>query len=166
MDLNFIDKQVSRLSQFLQILALISFVILITSVIYEVGARSIFNKPTIWSLEIVTYMISCVSFFGSAYVLRINRHLEINLFTNILNSKWKKVMNIFSNLLGLFFCLIVFYYGCKLINLSYILGVVSESELRIPRWIPQLSVPIGFFALSLEFLIRLIKITKNIETND
>jgi C4-dicarboxylate transporter, DctQ subunit len=164
MDLNFIDRQVSRLSKFLETLALISFVILTTSVIFEVVARSIFNRPTIWSLEIVTYMISCVAFFGSAYVLRINRHLEINLFTNILNTKWKKVIDIFSNFLGLCFCLIVFYYGCKLINLSYILGVVSESELRVPQWIPQLSVPIGFFALSLEFLIRLIKIIKNIET--
>ena len=80
MDLNFIDRQVSRLSKFLETLALISFVILTTSVIFEVVARSIFNRPTIWSLEIVTYTISCVAFFGSAYVLRINRHLEINLF--------------------------------------------------------------------------------------
>lgn len=160
MDFKFIDKQVSRLSKILQFLALIAFVILTTSVIYEVIARSILNKPTIWSIEIVTYMISCVAFFGSAYVLRINRHLEINLFIKILSSKAKKSMNIFSNFLGLCFCLIAFFYGCQLINLSYILGVVSESELRVPQWIPQLTVPIGFFALSLEFFVRLIKAIK------
>jgi len=160
--LNFFDTQVSRLSLFFQNIAIIAFVILTTSVIYEVIARSVFNKPTIWSLEIVTYMISCVAFFGSAYVLRINKHLEINLLTQLFSNKYRRLMKIFSDTVGLLFCLIVFFYGCKLIELSYILGVVSVSELRIPLWIPQLTIPFGFFALSLEFFLRIVKTIKKI----
>ncbi len=157
----FLDRQVSLLSNFLQNLALVAFIILTFSVIYEVIARSIFNKPTIWSLEIVTYMISCVAFFGSAYVLRINKHLEINLFTKILPIKIRLFFNLIANIIAFIFCFIAFYYGCKLINLSYILGVVSVSELRVPLWIPQMTVPIGFFALSLEFLIRILRLILN-----
>jgi len=157
----FLDKQVSLLSSFLLNLALIAFIILTFSVIYEVIARSILNKPTIWSLEIVTYMISCVAFFGSAYVLRINKHLEINLFTKILPIKVRLIFNLIANIIAFIFCFIAFYYGCKLINLSYILGVVSVSELRVPLWIPQMTVPIGFFALSLEFLIRTLRLILN-----
>ena len=157
---NFLDKLVSRLSFILQNLAIFAFIVLTYSVIHEVIARSLLNKPTIWSLEIVTYMISCVAFFGSAYVLRINKHLEVNLFTQILPDKIKFIFNLFSNLFVSFFFFIAFYYGCKLINLIYILGVVSVSELRIPVWIPQLTVPIGFFALTLEFLIRIYKLIK------
>lgn len=157
----FLDRQVSLLSNFLQNLALLAFIILTFSVIYEVIARSIFNKPTIWSLEIVTYMISCVAFFGSAYVLRINKHLEINLFTKILPNKIRFFFDLVANIIALIFCFIAFYYGCKLINLSYILGVVSVSELRVPLWIPQMTVPIGFFALFLEFLIRILKLFLN-----
>ena len=160
--LNFFDTQVSRLSLFFQNIAIIAFIILTTSVIYEVIARSVFNKPTIWSLEIVTYMISCVAFFGSAYVLRINKHLEINLLTQLFSNKYRRLMKIFSDTVGLLFCLIVFFYGCKLIELSYILGVVSVSELRIPLWIPQLTIPFGFFALSLEFFLRIVKTIKKI----
>tara|TARA_B100000123_G_scaffold240168_1_gene193205 strand:- start:213 stop:698 length:486 start_codon:yes stop_codon:yes gene_type:complete len=157
----FLDKQVSLLSSFLLNLALIAFIILTFSVIYEVVARSILNKPTIWSLEIVTYMISCVAFFGSAYVLRINKHLEINLFTKILPIKVRLIFNLIANIIAFIFCFIAFYYGCKLINLSYILGVVSVSELRVPLWIPQMTVPIGFFALSLEFLVRILRLILN-----
>ena len=157
----FLDKQVSLLSIFLLNLALIAFIILTFSVIYEVIARSILNKPTIWSLEIVTYMISCVAFFGSAYVLRINKHLEINLFTKILPIKVRLIFNLIANIIAFIFCFIAFYYGCKLINLSYILGVVSVSELRVPLWIPQMTVPIGFFALSLEFLMRILRLILN-----
>ena len=154
---NFLNKQVSRLSTFLQYLALLAFFILTFSVVYEVVARSILNKPTIWSLEIVTYMISCVAFLGSAYVLRANKHLEVNLLTNILPKKLKLYLNLFSNLISMLFCIFVFFYGIKFINFSIVLGVVSESELRTPLWIPQSTVPIGFFALSLEFFIRLMK---------
>ena len=157
----FLDKQVSLLSSFLLNLALIAFIILTFSVIYEVIARSILNKPTIWSLEIVTYMISCVAFFGSAYVLRINKHLEINLLTKILPIKVRLIFNLIANIIAFIFCFIAFYYGCKLINLSYILGVVSVSELRVPLWIPQMTVPIGFFALSLEFLMRILRLILN-----
>ena len=157
----FLDKRVSLLSSFLLNLALIAFIILTFSVIYEVIARSILNKPTIWSLEIVTYMISCVAFFGSAYVLRINKHLEINLFTKILPIKVRLIFNLIANIIAFIFCFIAFYYGCKLINLSYILGVVSVSELRVPLWIPQMTVPIGFFALSLEFLMRILRLILN-----
>ena len=157
----FLDRQVSLLSNFLQNLALVAFIILTFSVIYEVIARSILNKPTIWSLEIVTYMISCVAFFGSAYVLRINKHLEINLFTKILPIKVRLIFNLIANIIAFIFCFIAFYYGCKLINLSYILGVVSVSELRVPLWIPQMTVPIGFFALSLEFLMRILRLILN-----
>ena len=157
---NFLDKLVSRFSLILQNLAIFAFIALTYSVIHEVIARSLLNKPTIWSLEIVTYMISCVAFFGSAYGLRINKHLEVTLFTKILPDKIKFIFNLFSNLIASIFCFIAFYYGCKLINLTYILGVVSVSELRIPVWIPQLTVPIGFFALTLEFIIRIYKLIK------
>jgi len=160
--LNFFSTQVSRLSLFFQNIAIIAFIILTTSVIYEVIARSVFNKPTIWSLEIVTYMISCIAFFGSAYVLRINKHLEINILTQLFSNKYRRLMKIFSDTVGLLFCLIVFFYGCKLIELSYILGVVSVSELRVPLWIPQLTIPFGFFALSLEFFLKILKTIKKI----
>ena len=107
--LNFFSTQVSRLSFFFQNIAIIAFIILTTSVIYEVIARSVFNKPTIWSLEIVTYMISCIAFFGSAYVLRINKHLEINILTQLFSNKYRRLMKIFSDTIGLLFCLIVFF---------------------------------------------------------
>jgi hypothetical protein len=39
------------------------------------------------------------------------------------------------------------------VQISFILGVVSVSELRIPLWIPKLVIPLSFLFLSLEFLL-------------
>jgi TRAP-type mannitol/chloroaromatic compound transport system permease small subunit len=42
------------------------------------------------------------------------------------------------------------------VDVSYIIGSVSVSELRVPQWIPQLTLPIGFALLGLEFIARIL----------
>jgi TRAP-type mannitol/chloroaromatic compound transport system permease small subunit len=52
---------------------------MIIALIYEVFARYIFHRPTIWSYEI-TYMIYGTHFLlGAAYTLRVKGHIRIDL---------------------------------------------------------------------------------------
>jgi TRAP-type C4-dicarboxylate transport system permease small subunit len=86
-------------------------------------------------------------------VLRHNKHLVIDLLISKLNKKLKIIFELIANLISFFFCFFVFIYGLKLVQISFILGVVSVSELRIPLWIPKLVIPLSFLFLSLEFLL-------------
>ena len=52
---------------------------MIVALIYEVFARYVFHRPTIWSYEI-TYMIYGTHFLlGAAYTLRVKGHIRIDL---------------------------------------------------------------------------------------
>jgi len=52
---------------------------MILALIYEVFARYVFHRPTIWSYEI-TYMIYGTHFLlGAAYTLRVKGHIRIDL---------------------------------------------------------------------------------------
>ena len=52
---------------------------MIIALIYEVFARYVFHRPTIWSYE-VTYMIYGTHFLlGAAYTLRVRGHIRIDL---------------------------------------------------------------------------------------
>lgn len=52
---------------------------MIIALIYEVFARYVFHRPTIWSYEI-TYMIYGTHFLlGAAYTLRVKGHIRIDL---------------------------------------------------------------------------------------
>ena len=52
---------------------------MIIALIYEVFARYVFQRPTIWSYEI-TYMIYGTHFLlGAAYTLRVKGHIRIDL---------------------------------------------------------------------------------------
>lgn len=150
-----IDKFIGKLSLLGVAIAAVALAVIATSVIWEVFARSVLHSPTIWAIEISTYSITIAGFLSAAYVLRKNGHLEITLFTQLMSKNTVNLLGIFTDFLAILFCLIVVIYGTELVELSYLIGAVSVSELRVDLWIPQLAVPIGFGLLGLEFLCRI-----------
>jgi len=150
-------KKIYDLSYLSETVSVFFLFLLLFSVLYEVLARSVFGKPTIWANEFVGYFMVSAAFIGSAHTLRKNKHLIIDLLICRLNEKKKLLLELFANLISLIFCIMVVFYGLKLVQISYILGVVSVSELRIPLWIPKLIIPFSFFLLSLEFVFRIKK---------
>ena len=150
-----IDRLIGKLSVLGITIAALALTVIATSVIWEVFARSILHRPTIWAMEISTYSITVAGFLSAAYVLRQNGHLEITLLTQLMTKKTVHLLGIFTDFSAFLFCLIVVIYGIQLVELSYLIGAVSVSELRIDLWIPQLAVPIGFGLLGLEFICRI-----------
>lgn len=152
-------KVADRIIAFLSLLgaaaAAAALATIAVSVIVEVIARSVFSAPTLWAVEISTYAIIATGFLGSAFVLRRGRHLEINLLTSRLPLPAQKWVGVLTDACGAAFCLLVCLGGMRFVELSHIMGAVSVSELRVPLWIPQLTIPIGFALLGLEFLSRI-----------
>lgn len=150
-----LDRGIAFLSFVGSVVAAVALATIAVSVIIEVVARSIFNAPTLWAVEISTYAIITAGFLGSALVLRRGRHLEINLFTSRLSLTSQKWMGVITDVCGAGFCFLVCLSGVRFVELSQVMGAVSVSELRIPLWIPQLTIPVGFGLLGLEFLSRI-----------
>lgn len=150
-----LDGGIALLSFVGAVIAAAALATIAVSVIIEVVARSVFNAPTLWAVEVSTYAIITTGFLGSALVLRRGRHLEINLLTTRLSPTVQKWTGIVTDACGAAFCFLVCFSGIRFVELSQIMGAVSVSELRVPLWIPQLSIPIGFALLGLEFLSRI-----------
>jgi TRAP-type C4-dicarboxylate transport system permease small subunit len=138
-------------------ISVIFLILLFFSVLYEVFARSVFGKPTIWANEFVGYFLVSAAYIGSSHTLRNNKHLIVDLLLLRLSKKKKLLLECIANFISLIFCILVVFYGFKLVQISYLLGVVSVSELRIPLWIPKLVIPLSFILLSLEFANRIKK---------
>lgn len=150
-----LDGGIAFLSFLGSVVAAVALATIAVSVIIEVIARSVFNAPTLWAVEISTYAIIVAGFFGSAFVLRRGRHLEINLFTARLSLTSQKWTGVITDVCGAAFCFLVCFTGVRFVELTQIMGAVSVSELRVPLWIPQLTIPVGFGLLALEFLSRI-----------
>ena len=153
---NALDRMIKALSWLGGLVAALALAVLSISVIWEVIARGVFRSPTIWSMEISTYGIAAICFLGLGWVLRQGRHLEIDLVVARLSERLRQRIGIATDAFCVAFCALLVWYGVNFVDVSYIIGSVSVSELRVPQWIPQLTLPIGFALLFLEFIARIL----------
>ena len=125
-------------------------------VTYEVIVRYVFNSPTIWVMEISIYVTMASTFLSLAYALREKAHVKVDFITNYLSGPTLILLEIFTSLLAIFFCLIMGWEGLKMAAVALRNWEVSPSLLRTPVFIPQIFIPLGSVLLTLEF-IRLLK---------
>ena len=119
---------------------------------YEIIARSILHRPTVWAMEISTYLLILAGFFGMSYTMRTHGHIFVDFLYSRFPKGVRRGMDIFTSLLSLFAL-----YVCMTESTNYMLmslenGIVSPTLLRVPLWIPQTFMVIGFVLLFLETL--------------
>lgn len=132
--------------------------ILVTAIIvaYEVILRFVFNAPTEWVNETSVYLVMVSAFLGFAPALAAGKHISVDLILSNLSPKATSVIKIIVSLLGLLFSLVFLYTSAEMVFNSYRLNMLSVSTLRIPLYLPQLALPVGFALLALQFVANLL----------
>lgn len=125
-------------------------------VTYEVVLRALFDAPTEWVNEVSVYLILISAFLGFAPALASGKHISVDLVTSKLSAGTNKKIAPLVSLLGLGFCLVFLVTSWEMALNSYKLNMLSTSTLRIPLYLPQMSLPIGFALLALQFLANLL----------
>lgn len=134
--------------------AIAGLAVLVTAFIicYEIIARSIFHSPTIWVMEISTYLLILAGFFGMAYTMRKNGHICVDFLYSRFPKGVRRGLDILTSLLSLFAIYVCMTESTNYMLMSLNMGVVSPSLLRVPLWIPQTFMVIGFVLLFLEII--------------
>ena len=125
-------------------------------VTYEVVLRALFDAPTEWVNEVSVYLILISAFLGFSPALAAGKHISVDLVTSKLSKQANKLLGIIISILGMGFSLVFLVTSAEMALNSYQLNMLSTSTLRIPLYIPQASLPIGFSILFLQFLANLI----------
>lgn len=131
---------------------------------YEVIARFIFNAPTIWVQEVAVYLFMWTMLAGAAYTLMLGKHVRIDLLFDRLPHGVQRLFDIISSTIGMFFCILVSVQAYEMIMASFRYRKVSATILRVPLWIIQSALFLGFILLSFQFFfIILNRITEREE---
>ncbi len=80
-------------------------VVLVLTLCYEVVARYVFNRPTIWSQDLSSMLGGTIILLGLAYTHRYRAHIRIDIFYARLSTRGKAIIDIIGALL--FFPLII-----------------------------------------------------------
>ena len=117
-------------------------------------SRSKSRRRSLKALIIVIVLLCLIlaGFFGMSYTMRTHGHIFVDFLYSRFPKGVRRGMDIFTSLLSLFAL-----YVCMTESTNYMLmslenGIVSPTLLRVPLWIPQTFMVIGFVLLFLETL--------------
>lgn len=154
-----ITETIDTVSDFTGRLASWLAVPMIGALVYEVVARYIFHRPTIWSYE-VTYMIYGTHYLlGAAYTLRVRGHIRIDFIYMKFSPRGRAIIDIVGYLVVFFPIMIVMIYGTfDLVREAYVLKEVSQFSPWQPILWPFKSVIFaGFVLLTIQGVAEFIR---------
>ena len=144
------DKIIRKINALAVALAGIFTVLLTALVTISVFCRYALNAPLFFSDEISGYFLLGIGCLALSHTMQIDRHIRVDLITNLLSTKANNFMLKVLRLLFLFYSLIVMIGGIVLFCSYYTRGTKSFTALEIPLMWPCLLVVFGTLLLVLE----------------
>ena len=120
----------------------------------EALSRQLFERSFAISEEVIVFSMVWAVFLSLAQAGRKNYHISVNLFISKLSAKPRRIVNILTSCLSVFYCALIFISSIKFIPHLYRRGVISESPLQIPMWIVYMCIPVGAILLCLFYFLK------------
>lgn len=137
-----------------------TWLILIVVVISSGNAvmRYVANWSSNGLLEIQWYLFSAIFLFCSAYVLKKNEHIRIDVIAGRLSPRAQNWIDVFGILVFLLpMVVLTMWLSWPVFMNAWNTGEVSSNPGGLVRWPVRLMLPVGFFLLLLQGLSELIK---------
>ncbi len=131
---------------------LLSFILL--SVCLEVVMRYFFNRPLQWVIELTEYALLYITFLGTAWLLRREGHITVDVILNRLGPRTRNFLGIFSSVIGIVISVCLFWYGFEVAWDHFQRGIYNPTVLEFPKAPIIAIIPIGSLMLLCQFVRR------------
>lgn len=144
-----------RVERALTVLSAVVVCLMMLLVVTQIMARTLRTAlPGI--VESLELLVVAVVFLGLAYTQSINGHIRIDIISNQLPVKWRKVLEGLLLALALGTFGIMTYVSGEAAYEAWVLGDYREGLIEYPLWPSKILIPIGVGLLSLRLLFQLI----------
>lgn len=134
-------------------------IVLMTALLtYEVVARYVFRAPTHWTSDVATTTMIWLTFLGMGYCLREGHMIRITAIIGQLPAGGRKVAEALSLVAILLFSVFVIWIATRAMMDSIAFGRRQPSMLRMPTWVAELPIILGFVILALQALADLLRL--------
>jgi C4-dicarboxylate transporter, DctQ subunit len=151
------EKVIDWLTVFGAVIGGILTAIMTVIVTYAVVLRYLLNRPIGWSEEISIYLMIWAIFLGTAYTLKEDAHIGVDLLMKKIPEYMRPFFLLFHYVVGILFLSVLFYKGIEMVNLSFTLDTRSMA-IDFPLYISYLAVPFGSALLLLQLLLKMTKL--------
>jgi C4-dicarboxylate transporter DctQ subunit len=120
----------------------------------EIFMRYFLNRPQIWAVEVTEYALLYITFLGSAWVLREEGHVKMDIVIMYLKPKSQALVNSITSMFGIIVCSIVTFYGAWSTWHHYQKGATTFSAMEVLKWPFLIVIPFGCLFLLIQFVRR------------
>lgn len=122
------------LTRFLNLLAGVSFLVMVALTCWQVLTRYVLGNPSSWSEELVSYLFAWMSLLGASLVTSERGHMNIPILADRSGPAGRKWLHCLGEAVALLFSLVIL-----------VLGGVQITRLAMGQMTSSLGVPIGVF---------------------
>jgi C4-dicarboxylate transporter DctQ subunit len=143
--LHFLDER------FEEILGVLLLTVVISLIFIGVVLRLAFNSGIDSQEELSRMLYVVVVYLGASYGLRSQDHIRVVMVFNLLPAKLQKILQVVTDLIWLFFNIVMILYALK-IHQTMVQFPGYSAVLQIPMHYVFFIVPVGFFLMSLRLI--------------
>ena len=144
-----IDRFLSRIES----AALISVLaIMVLMAFLQVILRNFFSYSILWGDTFLRHLVLWVAFFGASLATREKKHINVDVFSQLLSPGKRRWVNLITSLFSLFVC--------ALLSKAAYVFVADERAagttifLNIPLWLFMSIILVGFVSITFRFLLQ------------
>ena len=123
----------------------------------NVVGRYFLNRPISWVLEITQYILVWFTFLSIAWILRIDRHIKVEVLTIHLSRRVQMILELFSDVIGLLVTGVLTSFGAIVVIEFYKKHMRETTPLQPPSWPLFLVIFLGAALTLAEFIRRIVK---------
>ena len=138
----------------------VAVVFMMLAISYSVVMRYFWNQPVPWVVEISSYLMLYITFLGTAWLLRKDGHVEVDLFLANAKPRTKAGFKAVTSIGGVVVGFVLAWKGSAVTIDYYGRGVTVMGILNTPQFLLTGIIPIGGFLLLIEFLLRVLRFGK------
>ena len=110
--LTWLDVYIVKIGHWMSLIFLLSACI----IVFEIGARYLFNSPTIWVHETTTLLCAVCFCYAGSYCLASNRHIRIGILYDAVSVRMRQKLDVFISFVGLIYTSLLSWAAYQVAN--------------------------------------------------
>ena len=153
------DRWLSRVEDFLDLVAAFFIVFLMFFAVTQVISRKLFNYPLWGYVDIVEIVMVAFAFLGISYCQRLGGHIRMELLVRRLQGRALWIFEAAGIVVALGIILVLLWYGFTHFLRAFQLGD-STIDREIILWPAKLVIPVAFTVLTFRLVIQFLAYTR------
>ena len=108
----------------------------------------------VWIIEITDYCLLWITFLGTAWVLKVDGHVKMDMLLNRLTPGTQDIVNMITSAVGAIACLILAFFSVKVTWQHFQTHHLFTRYLDVPSYPILAIIPIGSLLLFFQFVRR------------